>query len=252
MVAADSMCGRIDDAATAETMPMATSYPPNQLERFRRDAKKLSRNLSISHSEALDRIAAQHGFQNWSILAKHSSGAVQPIAPLRPPASPTPRPQATKRYYLHGDVVVDDPTRCYCARCDLFVELSHFGEPGYHRDNQDGVRFLSSLQRHNELPLLRKAARGRPENAPNVLEKQATQERDTREASRSPFHRWLETQRGRNDSVGDLADDILRDHSFPVSLSTRHQLEDRLAGHGNLIVRAIRKAWREFSETSSG
>lgn len=62
MVAADSMCGRIDDAATAEFTPMATSFSPAQLERFRREAKELRRDLSITHSAALDRIANRHGY----------------------------------------------------------------------------------------------------------------------------------------------------------------------------------------------
>lgn len=52
---------------------MATSFSFSQLERFRREAKKLKRELSITHSEALDRIAAQHGFKNWSLLVRHSA-----------------------------------------------------------------------------------------------------------------------------------------------------------------------------------
>lgn len=44
---------------------------PVQLERLRREAKKLKRELGITHSEALDRIAARYGFANWSQLAKH-------------------------------------------------------------------------------------------------------------------------------------------------------------------------------------
>ena len=62
---------------------MATSFSPAQLERFRREAKKRSRELSINHSEALDRIAVQNGFTNWSLLSKHSSvpNAVAPMPP---------------------------------------------------------------------------------------------------------------------------------------------------------------------------
>lgn len=241
MVAADSVCGRIDDAATAEFMPMATSFSPMQLERFRREAKKLSRELSITHSAALDRIAGRHGFQNWSLLAKHSGpNNAQHLSPASALLVPT------VRYYLHGDVIEGNPTRCYCVRCDFHVEVSHFEGVGYHADGNDGERYLASLARHNALPPARKALRGRPDDAPNVLATRAITEREAYEASRSPFHRWLEEQRNRNDIVGDLAGDILRDKSFPVGLSTRRQVEDHLSWHGEHIVEAIREAWREF------
>jgi hypothetical protein len=241
MVAADSVCGRIDDAVTAEFMPMATSFSPTQLERFRREAKKLSRELSITHSAALDRIAARHGFQNWSLFAKNSG-----LNDLRPLSPASVHSMPSKRYYLHGDVVEGDATKCYCARCDLLVELSHFEGGGHHADGKDGERYLASLARHDALPPARKALRGRPSDAPNVLAARAFAEREAYEASRSPFHRWLEGQQYRNDVVGDLAGDILRDKSFPVELSTRRQIEDHLSWHGDHIVDAIHEAWREF------
>lgn len=114
---------------------MATPFQPAQLDRFRREAKKLFRELSIAYSEALDRIAVTNGFPNWSLLAQHS------------------------------------------------------GEVGI-------------------APSLQRAA------APAVVA------RDAREVEGSPFHRWLDGQRGRNDHIGDLADDILRDAIFP-SLGTQ-------------------------------
>lgn len=241
MVAADLVCGRIDDAATAEFIPMATSFSPIQLECFRREAKKLGRELSITHSAALDRIAGRHGFQNWSQLAKHSGpNEAQPLSLA------SALPVLTARYYLHGDVIEDDPTRCYCARCDFHVEVSHFKGVGYHADGNDGERYLASLARHNALPPGRKALRGRSDDAPNVLAARAIAEREAYETSRSLFHRWLEEQRNRNDIVGDLAGDILRDKSFPVGLSTRRQVEDHLSWHGEHIKGAIREAWREF------
>jgi hypothetical protein len=241
MVAADSVCGRIDDAVTAEFMPMVASLSPAQLERFRREAKKLSRELSITHSAALDRIAVRLGFQNWSLLAKRSSSN----DPL-PVSSASVRPVPKERYYLHGDVVEGNPTRCYCVRCDLLVELSHFEGEGYHADGKDGERYLASLARHDALPPAHKVLRGRPGDAPNVLAARAIAEREAYEVSRSPFHRWLEGQRNRNDIVGGLASDILRDKSFPAGLMTRRQVEDHLSWHGGHIVEAIHEAWREF------
>jgi len=249
MVAADSVCGRIDDAATAEFTPMATSFSPKQLERFRREAKKLGRDLSITHSDALDRIAARHSFQNWSLLAKHSAAADTPPAPPRVPVSDVTPGAPTERYYLHGDVKVDEPTLCYCVRCDLAVEPSHFDGLGYHGDGGDGERYLASLARHNALPSAGKSARRRPDDAPNVLAARAVAERAAYQASRSAFHRWLDGQRKRDDIVGDLAGDILRDKTFPVGLSTREELEDRLSRHGEHIVQAIDELWAEFAAT---
>lgn len=41
-----------------------------KVERLRRDAKKLSREQDIPLSVAQDRLAAEHGFANWSLMAK--------------------------------------------------------------------------------------------------------------------------------------------------------------------------------------
>lgn len=221
---------------------MATSFSPAQLERFRREAKKLSRELSITHSEALDRIAVQNGFTNWSLLSKHSSvpNAVAPVPPA--PA----RPIGAYRYYLHGDVVEDDPSKCYCARCDVFWPLDHLVPTSYHTDGKDGERFLSSLARWNRLSSDERGRKFRPDGAPNVLEAPARAAQAAHDAARSPFHRWLDGQRKRNDPVGDLAGDILGDESFPIGASTRRDVEEHLEGHGSHVIRAVRQAWREF------
>lgn len=224
---------------------MATSFTSSQLERFRREAKKLGRDLAIPHSEALDRIAAQHGFKNWSLLAKHSEGA-----PPVPPATPQPvviAPEPRQRKYLHGDIVEDDPAQCYCARCDLFVELTHFDTHDWHRDGTDSERYLASVTRWGKLPASQKADRRRPDDAPNVLAARAVAEREAFEASRAPFHRWLEAQKGRDDSVGDLASDACRDKRFPVGAVARREVEAYVARHGDHVVRAVRQAWREFA-----
>lgn len=54
---------------------MATSFTSAQIEQFRRAAKQLCRNTpDLTHSAALDRIAIQNGYANWSLLHKHSQG----------------------------------------------------------------------------------------------------------------------------------------------------------------------------------
>lgn len=55
--------------------------PPNEIERLRREAKKISRTQEITHSAALDHIAIELGFQNWSMLKKFHS-APQVIHPI--------------------------------------------------------------------------------------------------------------------------------------------------------------------------
>jgi uncharacterized protein YozE (UPF0346 family) len=240
MVAAGSVCGRIEAAATAEFKTMTNSFTPAQVERFRREAKKLSRDTSITHSEALDQIAAQQGFANWSLLAKHST--IKSAITKLPIAAPG------VRHYLHGDLAENDPDRYYCARCDVFFEASHFQPESWHGDDEDGERFLKSLERWSNLRPSERGNRYRPLNASNILQKAAEGARAARESSRSPFHLWLERQRGRNDPVGDLASDVLSDKSFPLGASTRREIEDYLGWHGDHVIRAVRQAWREYQK----
>lgn len=61
------------------------------------------------------------------------------------------------------------------------------------------------------------------------------------------FHRWLDGQRKRDDIVDELAGDILRDKTFPVGLSTREELDQRLSRHGEHIAQAIDALWAEFA-----
>lgn len=222
---------------------MATSFSPAHLERFRREAKKLSRERSITHSEALDRIAVQNGFTNWSLLSKHSSGPEAAPAARQPARQ---HPLGAVRYYLHGDVVEGDPSKCYCARCDVFWPLDHLMPNSFHTDGQDGERLLSDLSSWGRLPTEDRGRRFRPEGAPNILEAPARAARAAREMARSPFHHWLDGQRHRDDAVGHLASDILRDRSFPSSASTRGEVEEHLELRGSHVIRAVRQAWREF------
>ena len=55
---------------------MQTSYTTTQIERLKREAKKRSRATDLTHTQALDLVAVEHGFRNWSLLAKHSETTV--------------------------------------------------------------------------------------------------------------------------------------------------------------------------------
>lgn len=224
---------------------MAVSFSPSQIDRFKRAAKKLVRELSIPHGEALNRIAAQQGFKNWSLLVKHSDAA-----PAIKVASLVPRKSALAnqdRYYLHGDQDEDNPALFYCARCDVFTEAEHFDDPQQHRGETHGERYLGSLDRWNQRSPESKANWRRPADVVNLLAGIAMAERATREAAHAPFHRWLLAQVDRDDSVGDLAVDARRDKTFPIGASNRRELERYLSRHGDHVVRALREAWREFS-----
>ena len=65
---------------------MTASFTIAQVERFKREAKRLHRDTNISHSQALDQIASANGYRNWSLLAKHSDAQGTPKAKnARPP-----------------------------------------------------------------------------------------------------------------------------------------------------------------------
>ena len=224
---------------------MAVSFSSSQIDRFKREAKKLVRELSMPHSDALDRIATQQGFKNWSLLVKHSDAATTIKA-----APPMPRKSAPSnhdRYYLHGDQDDDNPTLFYCARCDVFTEAGHFDDPQRHRGETHGERYLGSLDRWNQRSPDSKANWRRPADAVNFLAGIAMTEHFARETMRAPFHRWLLTQTDRNDPVGDLAMDARRDKTFPTGASSRRELERYLSRHGDHVVQELRQAWREFS-----
>jgi hypothetical protein len=47
----------------------------SSIDSLKREATRLKKRLGISHAEALDRIASQHGYANWSLLAKKSAAS---------------------------------------------------------------------------------------------------------------------------------------------------------------------------------
>ena len=60
---------------------MANSVSSAQIERFKREAKQLCRTTpNLTHSEALDSIAVQNGYTNWSLLRKHSEGNAHAVS----------------------------------------------------------------------------------------------------------------------------------------------------------------------------
>lgn len=228
---------------------MVISFSSSQIDRFKRDAKKLVRERSIPHNEALDHIAVQQGFKNWSLLAKHSESA--PAEKAAPQVPLQHQVLHLDRYYLHGDQGEDDQALFFCARCDAFTRADHFDDPQQHTGETHRERYLASLDRWNRRSPESKAAWRRTTNAVNLLAERAVAERAAREAAHAPFHRWLLAQTNRDDLVGDLATDARRDKNFPSGASTRRELERYLSRHGSDVIQALREAWREFSAMES-
>lgn len=218
---------------------MQASPSPALIGQARRNAKRLAKQANIPLNQAQDQIAKSHGFGNWSQFAK-GSGHVAPVV-ARPPRGP--------RRYLHGDQNERPPVTYYCAECDFFVEPAHFDEP--HRVPH-GERALQAIERFQRSPSDFTSIGYRPESPPNFLQpaiEDAKRARSEREAARSPFHRWIEQQRDREDPVGDLACDVMRDKYFPTGVQSlkeaRQHLTNGLASQQAL--KALSAAWREFA-----
>lgn len=222
---------------------MHTSLTSAQVEQLRRNAKRLARDESIPRNQALDRLATAHGFRNWSLLSKHSSKTVVTPAPVRS----APKHDLRPRHYLHGDQDEADASKYYCAQCDLLVEASHFETHG----DEKYERVLASLQRWQRVE--HESSRRRHIGAPNLLEAEALRRRAAAEASRSPFHRWLESQKSRNDPIGDLAQDVLGDRRFPADATELAQVRRYLQSLGAIpeALRALNAAWKEFAKTAA-
>lgn len=224
---------------------MAISLSPTEITRIKRQAKKFARENSLTHAQALDRAAAGHGFANWSLLSK---ACVEPSGRAKVLAQVAAAPAAI-RYYLHGDQDEEDPNSFYCARCDFFYEREHFENPALHRGQSHEMRYLESIERWNERGDVWHRKYRRPEAAPNLLAAKAVAINAAYQQSRSAFHRWLLAQIDRDDMVSDLAVDVRSDRSFPVSASTRQDIEHYLARHGNHALEALELAWDEFAST---
>ena len=96
---------------------MTTHLTAAQVERLRRDAKKLAREKSLSLHEAQQQLASERGFTNWSLMIRASSPAPEPQRPSHlPDAAVVARmvgraSTVMTRFYLHGDAHVYQPDR---------------------------------------------------------------------------------------------------------------------------------------------
>lgn len=146
--------------------PTPSVFTPARIEQLRRDAKRLGKSRGLSHAEALDAVAAEHGFRNWSLLAR----STQPMTPaitsprgVRAAAGLFPfRMDATRselqtiraivdRYesVVGAEVTVDrlslmmDLEACHCNACPLDLVSLHETARDY-----DLVHDVAGIARH--------------------------------------------------------------------------------------------------------
>lgn len=156
--------------------------------------------------------------------------------------------EAPTRFYIHGDQHEQEPLKYYCRACDHFELADHFSSAG-HKDN--GQRYFGHLRLWDRAIARWKLPQRRPRSAINLLAAQATEERRASEAARSDFHRWIEQQVGRDDAVGFIAKDILRDEAFPTTAQTRDAVVSYVESVATWAepVDAVKAAWAEFSRS---
>jgi len=73
---------------------MAQQVSFSQLAQLRRNAKRLARGETLTHSQALDQVAQSRGYGNWSQLMRHA----EQEAPASAEAGASPDALATRRF----------------------------------------------------------------------------------------------------------------------------------------------------------
>jgi hypothetical protein len=230
---------------------MNTHISAAQLDQLRRDAKRLGRTLSIPHSEALDRIAAKQGFNNWSLLSRHSAASPS-VTSLSPPSPDRVQPpdDPRRRYYLHGDQYEEDPSRYYCAQCDVFFQADHIESHGQHTYE----RYMSAEERWAKRDASMKLNRRRPDNPVNILREPALAARAQYKVLRPAFSDWLLAQgrllrtEERRDGISIMAVTMLTARGLPTRPRSLTELLQhyRSWGKHSTDLAALEEAWAEF------
>ena len=163
--------------------------------------------------------------------------------------SPSHLQRAIKhRFHAHGDLSEDDSALCFCSQCDVFGDVLHFSTP--HR-NSHAERLQQDLKTYANWASDSSNQRYRPSNTVNLFSRELAilvTEQKARAASHSRFYRWLESQRDRDDPVGDLAYDITKDKKFPVDASLRKTLEYlQSKWMSEPVMEVLKATWSEFS-----
>ena len=76
----------------------SSELSPSRVAQLRRNAKRLAKSENVSHARALDNIAQQHGFSNWSLLSRKAAS----WAPPKSAGSPAEQHQEVPRQAKSG------------------------------------------------------------------------------------------------------------------------------------------------------
>jgi len=148
------------------------------------------------------------------------------------------------RYYVHGDSIETDPEKYYCSGCDLFGKKEHFS--GECRIEDQLERYSRSIVSWKQLHMSTSGKYIRPAGCFNLFASMKAPKVKT-----SPFYNWLVKQTRRDDIIGDLACDILRDRKFPKEEYQREKIASyiRLQPHScNEALGSLDEAWTEFKK----
>lgn len=141
----------------------------------------------------------------------------------------------SKRYYLHGNLYELIPNKYYCALCDSFEIKEHFYSNDFHKSNNQ-EKYLRSLARYKKANKRFLVSNSRPKNPENLFS-------DLPIKKYGRFYRWLKKQKERDDPIGDLANDVLRDDSFPIETNSFKLIKRHL-----IFKRACDEAIQAFDE----
>ena len=151
-----------------------------------------------------------------------------------------------ERYYVHGDACEGVEGEYYCKKCDSFERPCHFDEDSHTKSRAD--RYRSSLAGWLDRCHEEETAFRRPTNPANVIAALAKEDDEGHEKSKSKFFRWLEKQIQRDDIVGDLAQDVLRDKAFPITEDSLDILRAHLMARRacSAAIVALDEGWGEY------
>ena len=146
----------------------------------------------------------------------------------------------SRRYYLHGDLYELNPNKYYCALCDAFELKEHFYSNEFHQNNGQ-EKYLRSLARYKKASKKFLLSYPRPKSAKNLFS-------DIPQKNYGGFYRWLIKQTKRDDPIGDLANDALRDKTFPVESSSLKLIKAHLKFKSacDEAIQALEEAFDEF------
>lgn len=160
------------------------------------------------------------------------------------------KPTEPSRYYVHGDAAENKPFQFYCSICDAFAPTAHFSDELH--ISARATRYARSLNAWRTLSRNSPDAYFRPKDVENCLSDDVAADKRKTKAARSSFYVWLLRQTGRDDPVGELANDSKRDTSFPVSVTSEKRLRAHLRNQNacDQALSALDEALEEFKTKS--